>query len=146
MQFRGAIDIHTHPFTEETVLGQGPSYTEAHDFFGRSPESPHHENWYKGRQAKSIDESYRELKEGDYVELAVVVNMNACHSWGRALPNDYIAKYQHEHPDLYLGYGGVDPNMSRRGALREVERCAKALRDDLADGIDPSDGQSAGSV
>lgn len=23
------IDIHTHPFTEETVYGHGPSFTEA---------------------------------------------------------------------------------------------------------------------
>ncbi len=37
------IDIHIHPFTEETCMGHGPSYTEAHyDFFGRSPEAPHH--------------------------------------------------------------------------------------------------------
>ncbi len=125
--FEGVIDIHTHPFTEETVKGQGISYTEAHDYFGRSPSSPHHETWYKQRQSKPIDESARELKEGGYVDLAVVVNMNASASWGICLPNDYIAKYSVEHPDLYVGYGGIDPNMDRKGALRELDRCVKDL-------------------
>ena len=128
MEFRGAIDIHTHPFTEETLLGQGPSYTEAHDFFSRSESSPHHESWFKRRQPKSIDESCAELQEGGHVELAVVVNMNACMTWARSLPNDYIAKYCERHPDFYLGFGSVDPNLSRRAALREVERCAKELK------------------
>jgi hypothetical protein len=31
-------------------------------------------------------------------------------------------------------------------ALNHVERCENAFRDSLADGINPSDGQSAGSI
>ena len=49
------IDIHIHPFTEETCMGHGPSFTEAHyDFFGRSPEAPHH-----GKKFITIDETYQ---------------------------------------------------------------------------------------
>jgi predicted TIM-barrel fold metal-dependent hydrolase len=127
MRFENVIDVHTHPFTEETLFGQGISYTEAHDFFGRSPESPHHQQWYVERKAKPIQDSQAELVDGKHVTAAVVVNMNACNTWARSLPNDFIAKYVGEFPNFYLGYGGVDPNMNPRGALREVERCAKEL-------------------
>jgi hypothetical protein len=30
--------------------------------------------------------------------------------------------------------------------MRHVDRCEKALKDDLSDSINPSDGQSAGSI
>ena len=64
------IDIHIHPFTEETCMGHGPSYTEAHyDFFGRSPEAPHH-----GKKFISIDETYQTFKESG-IDKAVIVNM-----------------------------------------------------------------------
>lgn len=39
-----------------------------------------------------------------------------------------------------------DLHEMRRRAMNHVERCERALRDELADEIDPSDGQSAGSV
>lgn len=124
MRFQHVIDLHTHPFTLETLYGQGLSFTEGHEFFGASPESPH-AGLPGGLVPKSAAESFEELKRGGDVDLAVVVNMNAAVSWGHCLPNDYIAKYCREHPHLYLGMGGVDPNMPTRGALREVERCAR---------------------
>lgn len=34
----------------------------------------------------------------------------------------------------------------RQRAVHHVERCEKALRDAMGDGINPSDGQSAGSI
>jgi hypothetical protein len=34
----------------------------------------------------------------------------------------------------------------RHRAMSHVVRCEKALKDDLSDGINPSDGQSAGSI
>ena len=34
----------------------------------------------------------------------------------------------------------------RQRAMSHVDRCEKALKDDLSDGINPSDGQSAGSI
>lgn len=122
--FERAIDVHTHPFTDETRMGHGPSYTEAHEYFGSSSESAHASG---GHRAKSIDESYAELKEGGVVRRAVVVNMNACTTYGRALANDYIARYVREHPDLYIGFGSVDPNMPRRRAVDEVRRCKEEL-------------------
>ncbi|MBB6122967.1 amidohydrolase family protein [Sphingobium subterraneum] len=120
---QGVIDIHTHPFTEETVKGQGLSYTEAHAFFGQSPKSPSH-HWYKDRTTTPIEKSVAELKADD-VDLAVVVNMNACVTWNSCLPNEYIGKYAAQNPDLYLGFAGIDPNSDRKGALAEVDRCVK---------------------
>ena len=39
-----------------------------------------------------------------------------------------------------------DAQKMRDRAMSHVERCEKALRDELSDGINPSDGQSAGSI
>jgi len=125
LKLQGVIDIHTHPFTEETIKGQGLSYTEAHDYFAKSPKSPHHESWYIRRETKSIDVTAAELKEDGIVDLAVVLNMNACVTWGSCLPNEYIAKYCKQHEGFYLGYAGIDPNMDKKGALRELDRCVK---------------------
>lgn len=119
------IDIHTHPFTEETVYGHGPSFTEGHDFFGSVPESPSHA-WAAHRQLKSMETMTRDLRAAG-VEKAVVVNMVASHTWGRSLPNDFIAKYCREFPDLLVGFGGVDPHMDTRAAVQEVERCKQEL-------------------
>lgn len=127
LQFRGVIDIHTHPFTEETVLGQGISYREAHDFFGSRPEAPHHERWFKNHEAMEISESADQIRYGDYVQIATVLNMNACCTWGTSLPNDFISKYVDQHNDLYVGYGGIDPNMPTKAVLRELDRCVNDL-------------------
>src|SRR3972149_8902912 len=125
LRLQGVIDIHTHPFTEETIKGQGLSYTEAHDYFAKSPKSPHHESWYIRRETKSIDVTAAELKEDGIVDLAVVVNMNACTTWASCLPTEYIAKYCKQHEGFYVGYGGIDPNMGKKGALRGLHPCAK---------------------
>ena len=126
--FKGIIDIHTHPFTEETVKGQGVSYREAHDFFGSRPEAPHHESWFKNKRTMSIETSAEQIRVGGYVQAAVVLNMNACCTWGAALPNDYIAQYCDRVPDLYIGYAGIDPNMPVKSTLRELDRCATDLK------------------
>jgi hypothetical protein len=39
-----------------------------------------------------------------------------------------------------------DVQEMRQRAMSHVERCEMALKDDLSDGINPSDGQSAGSI
>lgn len=116
------IDVHIHPFTEETCLGHGPSFTEAHHgYFGRSPEAPHH-----GKQYLTIDETYHHLKECG-VDKAVIVNMVSFNQWGRALPNDYLAKYVEKYPDMFIPFAGIDPHMGSREALREIERTVKEL-------------------
>jgi hypothetical protein len=38
------------------------------------------------------------------------------------------------------------PQEMRQRAMSHVERCKMALKDDFSDGINPSDGQSAGSI
>lgn len=127
LQFHGVIDIHTHPFTEETVKGQGISYREAHTFFASRPEAPHHEAWFKNHETMPIAQSAAQIRVGDYVQAAGVMNMNACCTWGTSLPNDYMSKYCAEHPDLYVGYAGIDPNMPTVAAIRELDRSVNDL-------------------
>lgn len=123
LRLQGVIDIHTHPFTPETVKGQGLSYTEAHAFFGKSKASSS-KGWADGGHTKTIEESASELRADD-MDLAVVVNMNACVTWNSCLPNEFIGDYCRTAPDLYLGYAGIDPNSDTKGALRELDRCVK---------------------
>jgi predicted TIM-barrel fold metal-dependent hydrolase len=127
LSFRGVIDIHTHPFTEEAVMGQGDSYREAHEFFGSRPEAPHHQSWYLNHRSMPIETSVEQIRTGGYVQLATVLNMNACCTYATSLPNDYIADYVRRAPDLYLGYAGIDPNMPTRACLRELDRCVEDL-------------------
>lgn len=122
----GAIDVHVHPFTDEWIVSLGPSFTEAAAFFGRSPDSPEHD-WVETGQGRPIEHTYEDMRDAG-VGKAVLLNMVASHSWGKALPNDFIAEYCRRFPDMFLGMGGVDPHMSRAGALREIERCARELK------------------
>lgn len=116
------IDIHIHPFTEETCLGHGPSYTEAHyDFFGRQPDAPHY-----GKKYIPIQETYETYKRAG-VDRAVLVNMVSYHEWGRAMPNDYLAQYTKAYPDMFLALAGVDPHMESKKAIREIERSVNEL-------------------
>ena len=108
-------------------MGQGVSFAEAHRFFGSRPEAPHHETWFKNGQTMAIEESARQIRIGDYVQIAVVLNMNACCTWGTSLPNDYISQYCGKFPDLYIGYAGIDPNMPVENSLRELDRCVNSL-------------------
>jgi len=39
-----------------------------------------------------------------------------------------------------------DSQEMRQRAMTHIDRCEQALKDDMADGINPSDGQSAGSI
>ena len=111
------IDIHIHPFTQETCLGHGPSYTEAHyDFFGRSPEAPHH-----GKQFISIDETYETFQEAG-IDKAVIVNMVSYNQWGRALPNDYLALYAEKYPDLTSPLPASTPIWGRRPCAKSSGR------------------------
>ena len=111
------IDVHIHPFTEETRLGHGPSYTDAHDdYFGNSPDAPHHD-----KLSIAIDESAETFKKAG-IDKAILVNMVSYHKWGRALPNDYIAQYCEKYPDIFLGLGGIDPHIGAKAAVTELER------------------------
>lgn len=120
-----AIDVHTHPFTDEAIFSFGPPYMEAAEFFGRSPDSPGRD-WVEKRQGRSIEQTYQDMKAAG-LERAVLLNMVAYHEWGRALPNDFIARYCQRFPDMFLGMGSVDPHMDTKGAVREIERCAREL-------------------
>lgn len=124
LKMQGVIDIHTHPFTEETLKGQGPSFTEAHTYFAQTPKSPMHESWYLNHRPMTIEETAGDLRN-ELVDLAVVVNMNACVTWNSCLPNSFIGDYCAKNPDLYLGYAGIDPNTPTKNALAELDRCVK---------------------
>lgn len=116
------IDIHIHPFTEQTCAGHGPSFTEAHHgFFGSSPEAPHH-----GKKSLSMDETYQHLKDAG-MDKAVIVNMVSYNQWGRALPNDHLAEFVNRYPDMFIPFAGVDPHMPSKRVLMEIERCARDL-------------------
>ena len=120
-----AIDIHMHPWTQESIYCHGTPFQEAARFFARSPKAPQYE-WVTTGKPKTIDDMHHDMAAAG-VEKAVILNMVAGHNWGSALSNDFIASYVRAYPDMFIGFAGIDPNMDPRAALREMERCSKEL-------------------
>lgn len=118
------IDIHIHTFTRETLHGYGEAYKDGATFFGQNPRSPMHV-WVKERRPIPIEETYESLK-GAGVLRAVIQNEIAFSQTGSMLPNDFVADYCRQFPDLFLGFCGVDPR-TPKGALCELQRCHDEL-------------------
>ena len=91
-----AIDVHTHPQTEEFLAAMGKRHGEMAKHFGRE------------RPAVSFAEqadAYRERKM-----MAVIVNSDSETTSGiKGAPNDLLGQAQNDHPDVFLSFAGIDP-------------------------------------
>jgi predicted TIM-barrel fold metal-dependent hydrolase len=104
-----AIDAHTHPQTEEFLAAMGARRKQMGQHFGqeRTPVS-------FGEMA----DAYRERHM-----MAVIVNSDdETQSGVKAAPNALIGRAMEDHPDVFLGFCGIDP-WKGEDALEEVRRC-----------------------
>ena len=104
-----AVDMHVHLNDERAQAVKPERARQMARHFGRqgSPVS-----------VDEMAESYRERKM-----LAVIMNSTDVTVTGKpSLPNDYVAEVVSRHPDVFLGFGVVDP---WQGALatQEIRRC-----------------------
>lgn len=104
-----AIDVHTHPQTEEFLAAMGGRQQQMADHFRQS------------RPVVSFAEQadiYRERRM-----MAVIVNSDSETTSGiKGAPNDLLGKAQAEHPDVFLAFAGIDP-WKGRAAMEEIRRC-----------------------
>jgi len=108
-----AIDVHIHLVDEVSIRARG----------GRTEQMAR----YMGYKLKviSVDEmadQYRERKM-----MAVLMNTTDASVTGLApVPNDHIAAAVRKYPDVFLGFGIVDPWLGKL-ALQEIRRCKEEL-------------------
>ena len=108
-----AIDIHVHPQTEEFLKAMGPRAQQMAKYFGRER---------KPVSFAELADQYRERRM-----MAVLQNTTDVTTSGIApVSNDAIAQAIADHPDVFLGFGAIDP-MQGRLARDEIRRCAQEL-------------------
>jgi predicted TIM-barrel fold metal-dependent hydrolase len=109
-----AIDMHVHPQTEEFIAAMGPRAAQMAAYFGQPERTP--------ISFAALADQYRERNM-----LAVLLNTTDETTSGRAgVPNDVIARAVREHPDVFIGFGVVEPQLGEV-ARQEVKRCAEEL-------------------
>ncbi len=108
-----AIDVHVHPTSSEAIGGFGSDLEAMGQYFGRSI------------PLVSIDklaDQYRAQRM-----MAVLLAMDSSTTSGRPpVPNDHIASAVRAHPDVFIGFAGVDPWKGRL-AVDEARRAHEML-------------------
>jgi predicted TIM-barrel fold metal-dependent hydrolase len=108
-----AVDVHVHPRSAEFVAAMGPRAQQMSAYFGRE------------ERVVSLDEladSYRARNM-----RAVLMNTTDETTSGLPpVPNDEIARAVQKHPDVFTGFGAVEPAMGKL-AVDEIRRCSEEL-------------------
>jgi len=108
-----AIDFHVHLPTPDWLDGSMAGYVEAAEAYFRSP--------VQRSTLDDLAERYRKLKV-----VAVLLAWDAETATGRArVPNETVAAACRAHPDVFAGFGSVDPHKGG-AAMAEVEQIAAA--------------------
>ena len=82
---------------------------------------------YFGREIKAT--SIDELADAYRAREMMAVLMNSCDETQSGLepvPNDHIAAAVRKHPDVFIGFGAIDPWLGKK-AKDEIRRCAEEL-------------------
>lgn len=104
-----AIDIHTHPNTDEMVQAMGARHEQMAAYFGTSG---------KTTSFAEMADSYRQRRM-----MAVILNSDDETVSGIPMaPNSLLAQAQRDHPDIFIAFGGLDPWKGKQ-AIDEVKRC-----------------------
>lgn len=103
-----AIDVHTHPQTEEFINAMGNRHKQMAAHFGRE------------RPIVSFAEQADQYR--DRKMMAVIVNSDSETTSGiKGAPNDLLGKAQQDHPDVFLSFAGIDP-WKGAAAVEEIKR------------------------
>ncbi len=103
-----AIDVHVHLCDELTLKSKGARVQQMARYFKRE------------RKPVSIDEMADQYRERNM--MAVIMNTTDVSVTGLTpVPNDHIAEGVRKHPDVFLGFGIVDP-WHGKGAIQEIQR------------------------
>lgn len=112
MELRG-IDVHVHAWTAEAIQASGARGQQMAAYFGRE------------LKPVSFDEMADQYRARNM--MAVLMNSTDVSTSGiPGVPNDVIAAAVRKHPDVFIGFGVVEPAMGSR-ARDEIRRCAEEL-------------------
>jgi predicted TIM-barrel fold metal-dependent hydrolase len=106
-----AIDVHVHPNHDEAIASGGEYLEWAKKHFkSGTPEEV---------SIAATAQMYRERQM-----MAVLLGKDArTNTRLPAILNDSIARAVHEHPDVFLGFGSLDPLQDISWCVEEVHRC-----------------------
>ncbi|TAN26564.1 MAG: amidohydrolase [Actinomycetota bacterium] len=108
-----AIDIHVHGHDEAAIQAMGARNAQMGKYFGKEMEPV------------SLDELADRYRQKEM--MAVLVNTTDVSSTGiPPVPNDHIAQAVKRNPDVFIGFGAVDPWQGKL-AVDEAKRCAEEL-------------------
>lgn len=106
-----AIDAHVHPNHDEAIASGGEYLEWAKRHFKDS-----------APDAIAIDETAAMYR--GYRMMAVLLGKDArTNTHLPAIPNDSIASAVRDHPDVFIGFGSVDPHQDIAWCVEEVRRC-----------------------
>jgi len=109
-----AIDVHVHPWDEVSLASMGGGRKEIMaKYFGRD---------IKPVSMAELADQYRSRKM-----MAVLLASDDSTSSGLPpVPNDHVARAVKDHPDVFLGFAGVDPWKGKL-AIDEAKRAKEGL-------------------
>jgi len=108
-----AIDFHVHIHDKLAIKAMGPRASQMARYFG------------KDLIAVSTDELAERYRSQEM--MAVLLNTTDVTASGtEPVPNDHIAAAVRRNPDVFVGFGAVDPWQGRL-AIDEAKRCAEEL-------------------
>jgi uncharacterized protein len=106
-----AIDVHVHPNHEEAIRSGGEYLEWAKRHFGDA-----------APDAIPIDETAKMYRR--HHMMAVLLGKDArANTKLPAIANDSIAQAVRDHPDVFFGFGSVDPHQDIGWCVEEVGRC-----------------------
>jgi len=106
-----AIDVHVHPNHDEAIASGGEYLEWAKRHFKDSAGT-----------ATSTDDTAAMYRR--HRMMAVLLGKDArTNTRLPAIPNDSIAAAVRAHPDVFIGFGSVDPHQDRHWCVEEVHRC-----------------------
>ena len=108
-----AIDMHVHLNDEVAIRAKGGRHEQMARYFGRD------------RKPVTVDELADQYRARNM--MAVLMNGNDVTISGiPPVPNDHIAATVRKHPDVFIGFGAIDPWQGKL-ARDEITRCAEEL-------------------
>lgn len=103
-----AIDIHTHPQTEEFIAAMGSRHMEMSKHFG------------KQRPVVSFTQQADLYRDRNM--MAVILNSDSETTSGvKGAPNHLLGQAQMDHPDVFIAFAGIDP-WKGEAAIDEIRR------------------------
>lgn len=109
-----AIDTHVHPWDEVSLESMGGGRKEIMaKYFGRAIEPV---------SMSALADQYRQRD----MMAVLLASDDSTHSGLPPVPNDHVAQAVKDHPDVFLGFAGVDPWKGRL-AIDEAKRAKEEL-------------------